>query len=102
MSPAAHILRGLITAYRWTVSPILGVNCRFLPTCSDYAAEAVGTHGALRGGWLALGRMLRCHPFAKAGYDPVPHRRGGGASPGGGALPNRADPQHDELAQQSK
>jgi uncharacterized protein len=67
---------------RW-VSPMMPNACRFVPTCSEYAFEAVERHGALRGSWLAAGRLLRCHPFARAGYDPVPvnrrssHRIGG-------------------------
>ncbi|MEO1249739.1 MAG: membrane protein insertion efficiency factor YidD [Pseudomonadota bacterium] len=72
MSPAAHALRGLILVYRWGLSPILGANCRFQPTCSAYALEAVETHGALRGGWLAIKRFGRCHPLGSSGYDPVP------------------------------
>jgi putative membrane protein insertion efficiency factor len=66
------MLRGLVRAYQLTLSPLLGRQCRFLPTCSHYAMEALERHGALRGGWLAFRRFLRCHPFAAAGYDPVP------------------------------
>jgi putative membrane protein insertion efficiency factor len=62
-----HLLR----AYKGAVSPILPSACRYLPTCSDYAMEAVERYGALRGGWMAFGRILRCHPFARSGYDPV-------------------------------
>ena len=72
MSPLAHLFRGLVRAYQLTLSPLLGRQCRFLPTCSHYAMEALEQHGGLKGGWLALRRFLRCHPFAAAGYDPVP------------------------------
>ena len=58
--------------YRYAISPMLGRNCRFHPTCSEYAIEAVQRHGALRGGWLAAKRVGRCHPFNRGGYDPVP------------------------------
>lgn len=58
--------------YRYAISPMLGRNCRFHPTCSEYAIEAVQRHGALRGGWLAAKRVGRCHPFNPGGYDPVP------------------------------
>jgi putative membrane protein insertion efficiency factor len=75
MSPAAHVLRGLVRAYQLTLSSVLGRQCRFLPTCSEYAMEALARHGAAKGGWLALRRFLRCHPFATAGYDPVPAGR---------------------------
>lgn len=67
-----RLLLGLIGAYRYAISPILGRNCRFYPSCSEFAAEAVREHGALRGGWLALRRIGRCHPFHPGGYDPVP------------------------------
>ena len=65
-------LRIAIRLYQWTISPILGPSCRYLPTCSEYALEAVERHGALAGLWLALRRLLRCHPWAAGGYDPVP------------------------------
>ena len=61
-----------IRAYQLTLSPFLGGSCRFLPTCSAYAIEAIGTHGAWRGAVLAVRRVSRCHPFGSAGYDPVP------------------------------
>ena len=58
--------------YRTMVSPLLGVNCRHLPTCSDYAREALIRHGPLRGGWFTLKRISRCHPWAEPAFDPVP------------------------------
>jgi hypothetical protein len=72
VSFAAWPLIGLVRIYQATLSPFLGGHCRFLPSCSEYAIEALRTHGALRGGWLALRRILRCHPFGGSGYDPVP------------------------------
>jgi uncharacterized protein len=68
------VLRGLIRAYQLVVSPLLLPSCRYLPSCSDYAAEAIARHGAPLGTWLALRRLLRCHPWAGSGYDPVPDR----------------------------
>ncbi len=62
----------LVRFYRYAISPMLGRNCRFHPTCSEYAIEAIERHGALRGGWMALRRVGRCHPFNPGGYDPVP------------------------------
>jgi putative membrane protein insertion efficiency factor len=62
----------LIRAYQWTLSPLLGRQCRFHPTCSWYAADALRAHGLVRGVSLAARRVLRCHPFARGGYDPVP------------------------------
>jgi len=62
----------LLKFYRLAISPFLGRNCRFHPSCSAYAIEAVERHGALRGGWLGLRRILRCHPWNPGGYDPVP------------------------------
>ena len=61
-----------LRGYKRWISPMLPRACRFVPTCSEYALEAVERHGALRGSWLALARLLRCHPLAGAGYDPVP------------------------------
>jgi hypothetical protein len=69
------LLRGLIRAYQLMLSPLLGPRCRYLPSCSDYAAEAIASHGAARGCWLALRRLLRCHPWGGSGYDPVPPPR---------------------------
>ena len=65
---------GLLRGYQLAISPLLGPRCRHLPTCSQYAIEALREHGALAGGWLALGRLARCHPLGTSGYDPVPPR----------------------------
>lgn len=67
-------LMGLIRLYQLTLSPWLGRNCRFVPTCSNYALEAVERYGVFRGGCLAAMRLLRCHPWGSSGYDPVPKR----------------------------
>jgi putative membrane protein insertion efficiency factor len=72
MKPGAAVLAGAVTAYQWTVRPLIGNNCRFHPGCSDYALEALRTHGALRGSALAARRILRCNPWNEGGYDPVP------------------------------
>lgn len=76
MAREAHLsVRMALTAirgYQILIRPLLNGSCRYLPTCSEYAAEAIVTHGALRGGWLALKRILRCHPFGGAGLDLVP------------------------------
>jgi putative membrane protein insertion efficiency factor len=64
-----------IRLYQLTLSPLLGPRCRFYPSCSCYAHTALDQHGVLRGGWLALKRVLRCHPFHAGGYDPVPAKR---------------------------
>ena len=63
-----------VRAYQVTLSPLFGDCCRFTPSCSEYMIEAIQIHGALKGGWLGLKRILRCHPFGGKGYDPVPVR----------------------------
>ena len=69
------LLLSLIRFYRRSISPLFPPSCRFVPTCSQYALEAIEKYGAARGGWLALKRFLRCHPFHKGGwYDPVPSK----------------------------
>ena len=70
--PLAWVLLTLIDGYRQWISPLLGPRCRFIPSCSAYGLEAIRRHGALRGGWLTLRRLLRCHPFTPCGCDPVP------------------------------
>ena len=66
------ILLFLISGYRQFVSPLFPPTCRFQPTCSQYAMEAIASYGALKGSWLGIRRILRCHPFHPGGYDPVP------------------------------
>ena len=66
------LLLGAIRAYRLLLSPWWGGQCRFSPTCSEYAAEAITRHGSLSGSWLALRRLARCHPWCAGGFDPVP------------------------------
>ena len=68
------LLLGALRAYRYLLRPMLGANCRFYPSCSAYAREAVTRHGAGRGAWLSLRRIARCHPWHPGGYDPVPER----------------------------
>jgi hypothetical protein len=65
----------LLRAYKWAISPLFPPACRYIPTCSEYAMEAVERYGALRGGLMAIGRLLRCHPFTRGGYDPVVNTR---------------------------
>lgn len=72
----------LIWVYRFTLSPLVGGQCRFVPTCSRYALDAYRRYGACRGTALTLRRILRCHPFHPGGYDPVPHQTPTGAPPG--------------------
>ncbi len=78
--PAAVPLVLLVKLYQVTLRPFMGGHCRFQPTCSDYAIEALRSHGAWRGGWLTLRRLGRCQPWGGGGWDPVPPR--GGAGPG--------------------
>jgi len=72
----------LIRLYQWTLSPLLGGQCRFEPTCSRYAADAFQEHGVVRGTRLTVGRLLRCHPLCRGGYDPVPPLEHGSGEPG--------------------
>jgi len=74
MSPAAFLLSLPIRGYRLVLSPWVGMHCRFRPTCSEYALDALRRHGALRGGWMTARRILRCRPGGSCGYDPVPER----------------------------
>jgi uncharacterized protein len=71
-SYANRLVRMILRGYQRAISPLLPRACRYVPTCSEYALEAVERHGAIRGGLLAAWRVLRCHPFAGSGYDPVP------------------------------
>lgn len=78
MNPAQHILIFLVRLYRWTLSPVLGAlfgpngGCRYTPSCSKYALEAIQRHGAIPGSWLAVKRICRCNPLGGCGHDPVP------------------------------
>ena len=73
----SKILIALVTVYQYTISPLLGPRCRYYPSCSNYAVDALREHGALRGLGLAAWRLLRCNPFSNGGYDPVPPRHSG-------------------------
>jgi len=70
--PLARLTLTVLRLYKYCISPFLGPACRHLPTCSEYADEAIRRHGLPRGGWLALRRLGRCHPWGSHGYDPVP------------------------------
>ena len=72
MTLPAQALRLVILGYRYLLSPVMAPSCRYLPTCSEYALEAVARQGALRGSWLAVRRIARCHPWGGSGLDPVP------------------------------
>lgn len=97
--PVGFVLLSLIRAYQYLISPMFPPTCRFLPTCSHYAGEALRVHGPVRGGWLALWRLLRCNPWGGHGYDPVPGTAGEGhdhsadaaAPAASGALPRPMD-----------
>lgn len=72
IGPLARVVTLLIRVYRYCLSPLIGPSCRHLPTCSDYAEEAIVRHGLLKGSWFAVRRLGRCHPWGSSGYDPVP------------------------------
>jgi putative membrane protein insertion efficiency factor len=72
--PVRYLLIGFLRAYRLLISPLYGQVCRYHPSCSAYALDAVREHGSVRGVWLAVRRLGRCHPWAAGGYDPVPPR----------------------------
>jgi len=74
LNPVAAIMIGLIRAYKVCISPFLGNNCRFYPTCANYALEAIDTHGVIKGSYLASKRILKCQPLHSGGYDPVPQK----------------------------
>jgi putative membrane protein insertion efficiency factor len=74
-----YFLIALLRAYRFAISPLYGQVCRYHPSCSAYALEAVTVHGSIKGSWLAVRRIGRCHPWARGGYDPVPPRKSGKA-----------------------
>ncbi|MCB9945805.1 MAG: membrane protein insertion efficiency factor YidD [Geminicoccaceae bacterium] len=78
---ASAPLKFLVYCYRYAISPMLGPRCRFAPTCSEYALEALDRHGAIKGSVLAIRRILRCHPWGGSGYDPVPDNKLGAGSP---------------------
>jgi uncharacterized protein len=97
---AQFVLLQLLRAYKWGISPLLPPACRYLPTCSEYAIEAVEHFGAVRGGWMAFRRVLRCHPFAGSGYDPVVDQASSGKNQESVSTleeqPFRACPEHVE------
>jgi putative membrane protein insertion efficiency factor len=96
VSGSARVLIAIVRTYQRLLSPLLGPRCRFAPTCSAYAVEALTRHGAVRGGWLAVRRIARCHPFNPGGHDPVPPARSSSATME--ATPGAADRVADVLA----
>jgi hypothetical protein len=80
LAPISRLARGalilVVRAYQVVLSPHIGNCCRFTPSCSQYCIEALRAHGVLKGGWLALRRIMRCRPFGPSGYDPVPPKKG--------------------------
>lgn len=85
LNPVRSVLIGLLKAYRFAISPLYGQVCRYHPSCSAYALEAVTVHGSIKGTWLAARRVGRCHPWAAGGYDPVPAKKSAGAGKDDGA-----------------
>lgn len=83
ISPAAWVGIGAVRVYQYTLRGIIGPNCRFCPSCSEYAVEAFRNHGALRGGAMAGWRILRCNPWNAGGYDPVPASKSATTAPDG-------------------
>jgi putative membrane protein insertion efficiency factor len=69
---ASKLLMGMVRGYQWLISPLLPQSCRFYPSCSEYACQAIAKYGPFRGGWLALKRIGRCHPWNPGGVDPMP------------------------------
>lgn len=88
--PVSWVLRALIIAYRYILSPVLGANCRYEPSCSAYAQEAIGVHGPVLGSWLAVKRIFSCNPWGGMGYDPVPAARSCNHGHGAAHNPNLA------------
>lgn len=78
MNPLTFLLVGLVRVYQFFVSPVFPASCRYAPSCSAYAVDALRAHGALKGCWLAIHRILRCHPWGGSGYDPVPAKSNDG------------------------
>jgi putative membrane protein insertion efficiency factor len=83
MSVGAQVAIGAVRAYQWTLRPVIGDNCRFFPSCSEYAIEAFRAHGVARGGCLSAWRIVRCNPWCDGGYDPVPPPVAPTGAPGG-------------------
>ena len=101
-----YVLVGLLHAYRLLISPLYGNVCRYHPSCSAYALRAVSVHGSVRGSWLAARRLLRCHPWARGGYDPVPgtpeweeeaRERAASSAAGPDSTPHRSTPHAHDL-----
>lgn len=89
MSPASWLLRGLVRGYQLLISPVLPASCRFHPTCSSYAIEALAKHGAVKGSALTAWRVCRCHPWNDGGFDPVPELKS--KAPAGSVPPGNPD-----------